>query len=94
MALETGSFKVSKSNRSTGEGSDEPRYHVTNLSKLEALAIQSALRLSRIELVKQVAASAAMETDEGRVIEDLAFIGSELARVCALEFDIGEVVEL
>lgn len=79
-----------------GEAKDEDQYNISSLSKLEAMAIASALRLSRQELIDQIRKSSEMETmtDEGKIIEDLRFLGAELSRVCAMEFELGEQVEM
>lgn len=88
--------KVRKYMKSAGNGSDVDIYEITGLSKLEALSIQSALRLARQNVVEEIrkTSETATMTDEGKIIEDLTFLGGELQRVCMVEFMMGEEVEL
>jgi hypothetical protein len=88
-------MRVSKiEGKELADGQD--RYELENLTKLDAMTIMDALRGNRQNLLTEINKSAAMatETDESRMLEDLAFLGEVLGRVCRMELLLGETVDL
>lgn len=72
----------------------DPAYGLVNMDKFQALSLCDALQHQRRQLAAEMNQAMSEATDEGRLLEELAFLGETLGRVCRMEYELREKVEL